>query len=649
MPKAIQISRQSTVWIPHLQSYKLVVEALNPQNMPQEVFIKQRLRNFAQDSFDDNFVAVCTPVQLEDLPINSPDAGGSFYRVSKIELVGRLPEAIDKIFDSLIYEVQKLVDDLNALDYLKSAQIYDITAGSTELIPGPTPSPITSNKIRIGGSGYLESFVVDEWQPAAVTVYVNNFDALPGAGNVNLLYIASDTNTIYRWDTSTNSYIVISAGSIAQVSSVAGRTGDVVLTKDDVAGITNAAVSWTVNHTLVDGTRYLAGDLVYFQGNIYRAKFDNESLPVSDETYWENIGPGYRLNIDGRDIPNIPPTATWQTLSGKPATFTPSTHGHDIAAITGLQTALNGKQASGNYATLEGGKVPSTQLPSYVDDVVEYNDLSSFPATGEQGKIYINTANNKTYRWSGSVYLEINPSEVESVNSQTGSVVLNAADVGAAPQEHTHNFVDLNLLTAVDPARSTDTLYIGNATTTGANFSAANRTLILVPIVVPKRLNITRFAFKVGSTGWAVNGSVYLGLYTVGPQGLPNDLLVQQQVTASTDWLAGSVQQTAVLENTIPINPGIQWLAFLNMAGGTVQLAGALPSNAWLMNLALGSNPLLTGTAPEALNTFVSTNIGDVMPDSLQNLNFQHTVNSASSTALRFRVSAPMLLFNYIL
>jgi hypothetical protein len=134
MPKAIQISRQSTVWIPHLQSYKLVVEAINPEDMPQEVFIKQRLKNFAQDSFDDNFVAVCTPVQLEDLPVNAPDAGNSFYRVSKIELVGRLPEALDKIFDSLLYEVEKLVADLNALDDLKEAVIYNVTSDGTTLL-----------------------------------------------------------------------------------------------------------------------------------------------------------------------------------------------------------------------------------------------------------------------------------------------------------------------------------------------------------------------------------------------------------------------------------------------------------------------------------------------------------------------------------
>ena len=56
-------------------------------------------------------------------------------------------------------------------------------------------------------------------------------------------------------------------------------------------------------------------------------------------------------------------------------------------------------------ADLVGGKVPSAQLPSYVDDVEEYANLAAFPVTGEAGKIYITLDNNSTYRWSGSQYV----------------------------------------------------------------------------------------------------------------------------------------------------------------------------------------------------------------------------------------------------
>ena len=99
---------------------------------------------------------------------------------------------------------------------------------------------------------------------------------------------------------------------------------------------------------------------------------------------------------------------------------------------TPLRVIIDGKQASGSYATLVGGKVPSDQLPSFVDDVVEYANLAAFPVTGESGKIYVAIDTRKTYRWSGSAYVEISPSEVTSVAGRTGAVTLAVADVSDA-------------------------------------------------------------------------------------------------------------------------------------------------------------------------------------------------------------------------
>ena len=78
------------------------------------------------------------------------------------------------------------------------------------------------------------------------------------------------------------------------------------------------------------------------------------------------------------------------------------------------------KGLAGGVATLgTDGKVPSTQLPSYVDDVLEYDNSDSFPATGETGKIYVAKDTNKTYRWSGSQYTEISASLVIGEKSST--------------------------------------------------------------------------------------------------------------------------------------------------------------------------------------------------------------------------------------
>lgn len=71
---------------------------------------------------------------------------------------------------------------------------------------------------------------------------------------------------------------------------------------------------------------------------------------------------------------------------------------------TEVDTALASK------ANLIDGKVPASELPSYVDDVLEYSSTSSFPAIGESGKIYIAQDTNKTYRWGGSAYVEISES-----------------------------------------------------------------------------------------------------------------------------------------------------------------------------------------------------------------------------------------------
>jgi lysophospholipase L1-like esterase len=62
-------------------------------------------------------------------------------------------------------------------------------------------------------------------------------------------------------------------------------------------------------------------------------------------------------------------------------------------------------------ASLDGsGKVPAAQLPSYVDDVLEFANFAAFPATGETGKIYVAIDSAKSYRWSGSAYIEVSPS-----------------------------------------------------------------------------------------------------------------------------------------------------------------------------------------------------------------------------------------------
>ena len=110
----------------------------------------------------------------------------------------------------------------------------------------------------------------------------------------------------------------------------------------------------------------------------------------------------------------------------------------DGSANASIATAITGLGAANGIATLDSnGQVPSTQLPSYVGDVLEYTNVAAFPATGETGKIYVETAGNTTYRWGGTGYVKITSGEVSTVAGKTGVVTLTKADVGLGQVDNT--------------------------------------------------------------------------------------------------------------------------------------------------------------------------------------------------------------------
>lgn len=102
-----------------------------------------------------------------------------------------------------------------------------------------------------------------------------------------------------------------------------------------------------------------------------------------------------------------------------------------------LDTFKNTKGQSQGIAPLdENGKVASSYLPSYVDDVLEYNTRTTFPTTGESGKIYIALDTNKTYRWGGTTYAELSSSVTLGETSSTAY----AGDKGKKNRADINNF-----------------------------------------------------------------------------------------------------------------------------------------------------------------------------------------------------------------
>jgi len=102
-----------------------------------------------------------------------------------------------------------------------------------------------------------------------------------------------------------------------------------------------------------------------------------------------------------------------------------------VSDISGAEDTANKGQANG-YASLDSsGLVPSSQLPSYVDDVIEGANLAAFPSTGATGKIYVAVDTGKTYRWSGSTYVEISASPGSTDSVTEGSTNLYYTDARA--------------------------------------------------------------------------------------------------------------------------------------------------------------------------------------------------------------------------
>lgn len=117
-----------------------------------------------------------------------------------------------------------------------------------------------------------------------------------------------------------------------------------------------------------------------------------------------------------------------------------------------VQQFINSKGAPNGLASLnESGIIPSAQLPSYVDDVIEVDTFSNLPGTGESGKIYIVQDTNLTYRWSGTDYVEISKSLALGETSSTAY----PGDKGKATTDKLNRIPDKLITDTVDVNQST--------------------------------------------------------------------------------------------------------------------------------------------------------------------------------------------------
>ena len=189
------------------------------------------------------------------------------------------------------------------------------------------------------------------------------------------------------------------------------QTNDVTIASGDKLVVTDSSDSNKVARTSVSFDGSTATKCLTQKGTW--ESFSNNtgtvtSVKVGTTSYTPSSGvvslPAYPTTLPASDV------YSWAKASSKP-----SYSASEVGAI-----ATTAKGAANGVAELDAnGLVPSSQLPSYVDDVLEYSAKSSFPTTGETGKIYVDTSTNLTYRWSGTAYIEISPSLALGTTSST--------------------------------------------------------------------------------------------------------------------------------------------------------------------------------------------------------------------------------------
>lgn len=95
--------------------------------------------------------------------------------------------------------------------------------------------------------------------------------------------------------------------------------------------------------------------------------------------------------------------------------------------------------ASGVVPLNESSLIDAKYLPSYVDDVLEFENKDSFPEEGEAGKIYVDISmeDNNTYRWSGTAYILIAKNTNTTYKlTQSGSTITLTGNDGSSSTVH---------------------------------------------------------------------------------------------------------------------------------------------------------------------------------------------------------------------
>lgn len=258
------------------------------------------------------------------------------------------------------------------------------------------------------------------------------------------------------------------------------------------------------------------------------------------------------------------------------------------------------KGVANGYASLDSsGLVPASQLPSYVDDVLEYTNQAAFSGTGTTGKIYVALDTNKTYRWSGSAYVEISasPGSTDSVTEGTTNLYFtNARARGAISVSGSLSYNSTTGVISYTQPTNVSTFTNDAGYLTGSALIGYLTSATAASTYQPLDADLTSIASLAGTSGllkktaadtWTLDTTTYLASTAIGTtvQAYDPDLSAIAALTASSGFLKTNGAGTWTVDTA----------TYLASTGGT--LTGNLSlSSATLTVASTGANNAVNGT-----------------------------------------------------
>ena len=303
-----------------------------------------------------------------------------------------------------------------------SAALNDLNTRVNQLSSvdmGNYATTATTEAIKSDISGLKTSVGANETKISALEANLSSY--VPTSRTINGTALTSDI-TITKVESATTSTNVNGYTVAKSVPSDAKFTDT---TYDDVTTSTRGLMT-AADKTKLDGiasgaTKYSHPTFTAKTSGFYKIAVNNEGhvTGTTDVAKSDITGLiGGTPSLEGHTHDDRYYTET--EVNTKLATKSNTGHTHTKSEITDLATwATADTKPSYNFSEIGGsvdvtrqlsGKIPEANLPSYVDDVLEYNSKSNFPKSGETGKIYVDISTNLTYRWGGSAYVEISPS-----------------------------------------------------------------------------------------------------------------------------------------------------------------------------------------------------------------------------------------------